>query len=114
MDILALITHIKNRSFVPRPPAFLAEEFDVGEKLHLYRYGSVALASLATAAGNVEGEVPGGVPPLLRFRQRGKQFADSVECLDVGNRIRAWGAADRRLIDEDDLFDLLAAFESLE
>src|SRR5213078_2165117 len=43
----------------------------------------------------------------LRFRQLGKQLADRREQARVGGRIRSWRAANRALIDVDDLIDVL-------
>src|SRR5581483_9297999 len=94
--------------------ALLAAEFHVGEKLHLYRDGAVTLASLAASAGDVEGEMAGGEAPLLRFGLRGEELADGVERLDVGDRVGARRAPDRRLVDEDHVVDERATLDAVE
>ena len=57
---------------------------------------------------------PGPVAALARFGQHGEQLADGSEDAGVGGRIRTRRAADGRLIDLDDLVDLLGAFDFAE
>ena len=70
-----------------------------------------ALAGLAAAARHVEREVAGGQPARPRVLGRGEQLANRIERLQIGHRIRARRAADRRLVDEHDVGDELGAFE---
>ena len=46
--------------------AFVADQFDVGQELHLHRHRAVALAGFAAAAGNIEGKMARRVAALLR------------------------------------------------
>ena len=57
VNVLAAITNVQNLLFKPRAFAFFANQFDVGEKLHLNRYRAVALANVAASARQIEGEV---------------------------------------------------------
>ena len=50
---------------------------------------------------------PGLVAAGLGLGELGVEVADLVEQLDVGRRVRARGAADRRLVDVDDLVELV-------
>src|SRR5436190_2174904 len=84
-----------------RPVANGAGDPDIGEEVHLQAIGTVALAGLATASGLVEAEAARLVTADLRLGQLGEQRADLVEDLDVRRWVRAWRAADRRLIDVD-------------
>src|SRR5262249_23831401 len=68
---------------------------------------TVALTRLAASARLVEAETAGFVPADLRFRHPGEEGADLVEDLDVGGGVGTWRAADGRLIDVDDLVDML-------
>src|SRR5690606_33575595 len=47
------------------------------------------------------------------FRQLRVQFADFVEYLDVGGRVGTRRATDRRLIDGDDLVEVVDAFDGI-
>ena len=71
-----------------------------------------ALADLAAAAFGVEREHPRRDAVQLRAGRLGEQLADLVPGLDVRRRIRARGAADRRLIDELHVVDQVRPFET--
>src|SRR6185369_15703929 len=82
-------------------------DVDVGEEVHLDLQQAVALACLAAAALDVEGEAAGLVAARLRLGQAGEPVADHGEGAGVGRGVGARGAADRRLVDVDDLVELL-------
>src|SRR5882724_8544582 len=114
MDILAAIANLKNFRLVARAFALLADQLHVGEELHLDGDRAVALTDLATASGDVEGEVPGAEAALLGLRSRGKDFTDGVEGLDVGHRVRARRSTDGGLIDQHNFIDELASVDVVE
>src|SRR5437016_13298327 len=60
VNILSPVPDIEHLGLVARPLAFLAHQFDVGEKLHLNRDEAVAVAGRAAAAANVVRNLPGG------------------------------------------------------
>jgi hypothetical protein len=93
--------------------ADFALHVDVGHEVHFDAALAVALAGLAAAAGDVEAEAAGLVAALARLGQHGEQVADGREDLGVGGGIGARRAADGRLVDADDLVDLLGAGERL-
>ncbi len=66
-------------------------------------------AGLATPALHVEGKAPGGVAVLLGLGQLGEEIAHQIEDLGVGGGIAARRSSNRRLIDVDDLVDVLEA-----
>src|SRR5262249_42730594 len=72
-----------------------------------------ALAGLAAAALDVEGEAAGLVAARLGFGQAGVPFADRGEGAGVGRGVGARGTADRRLVDVDDLVDMLEALDAV-
>ena len=111
MNILAAIADLEDLRLVARAFAFFTDQLHVGEELHFHRNRTVALAGFATAAGNIEREMPGGEAALFRFRQRRKQIADRIEGLDVGDGIRPRSPSDGRLIDQNDLVDEIVAFQ---
>src|SRR6267143_39383 len=110
MNILAAIANLEHPGLVTRSFALLADQLDVGEKLHLDRNRAVTLASLAAAAGNVEREVSRAETAFLGLRQRGKQIADRVKGLDIGDRIGARCTTDGRLVNQNNFIDELIAF----
>ncbi len=91
--------------------AHLALHVDVGHEVHFNAALAVALAGLAAAAGDVEAEAAGLVAALARLGQHGEKVADGREDLRVGGRVGARRAADGRLVDADNLVDLLGAGE---
>src|SRR6266481_5247194 len=89
--------------------AHLAENINIGQKVHFDAALSLALAVLAATAGDVEGKTPGFVPALARFRQHGVEVADMGEYSGVGGGIGAWCASNRRLVNAYDFVDVLRA-----
>ena len=87
--------------------AGLAGDPHVGEEFHLQTHRAVALARFAAAAGDVEAEAARLPAPLPGFRQHGEEAADIVPDLHVGRGVGPRRAADRRLIDDDHLVDML-------
>ena len=113
VNALALVLDFEHAGLVAGAVAFFAGQLDVGEELHFDGDGAVAFADVAASAGNVEGEVSGGVAAALGFGLRGEELADGVEGFDVGDWVGARGAADGGLVDEDDVVEALDAFEVL-
>ena len=72
---------------------------------------AVALAGFAAATGYVEAEAAGLVAALARFGKHGEEIADWREDLRVGGRVGARCAANGRLVDADNLVELVGAFE---
>ena len=106
-DVLAPVLHLQGLGVVALALAGLAGDVDVGQEVHLDLDLAVALARLAPAALDVEGEPAGLVAARARLLGPGEDLADLVENLGVGGRVGARGAADGRLVDGDDLLDLV-------
>ena len=101
VDIAAVVLDLEDAALVARALALFADQLHVGEELHLDSDGAIALAGLAAAARDVEGEMPGGVAALFGFAGGGEEAADHVERLEISDRVRARGAADGRLVHHD-------------
>ncbi len=56
VDILVAKAHFEHAALEARAPAFLADQLDVRQELHLDGDRAVALASLAAASRDVEGK----------------------------------------------------------
>ena len=106
-DVLALEADLERLAVVALAVALLAGHVDVGQEVHLDLDLTVAAAHLAAPALDVEAEAAWLVAAgagLLRLRE---EVADHVEQPRVRRRVRARRAADRRLVDRDDLVELV-------
>jgi hypothetical protein len=111
VDVQAVVADFEDAGLEAGALALLADQLDIGQKLHLHRDGAIALAGFAAPAGNVEREVAGGVAALFGVARGGEELPDQVEHLDISHRVGARGAADGRLIDHDGLADRFGAFD---
>ena len=112
-DALALELHLQRLAVVALAVADVAGDVDVGQEVHLDLDQAVALAGLAAAALDVEAEAAGLVAARLALGQAGEPVADLGEGAGVGRRVGARGAADRRLVDVDDLVEMFEAGDRL-
>ncbi len=108
-DRLALEAHLERLAVVALAVALLAGHVDVGQEVHLDLDLAVAAADLAAAALHVEAEAAGLVAARPRLLGAAEQVPDLVEHARVRGRVRARRAPDRRLVDVDDLVDLIEA-----
>jgi hypothetical protein len=104
-DRLALEGDFQRLAVVALAVADVAGDVDVGQEVHLDLDDAVALAGLAAAALDVEREAAGLVAARLGFGQAGEPVADRREGAGIGRRVGARRAADRRLVDVDDLVE---------
>ena len=110
-DALAAEQHLQRLAVVAPALADVALHIDVGQKVHLDLDDAVALAGLAAPALDVEREPPRQIAARLGLGQPGEPVADRREAAGIGRRVRARRAADRRLVDIDDLVEILDPFE---
>ena len=108
-DRLALEPDVEGLAVVALAVALLARHVDVGQEVHLDLDLPVAAADLAAPALDVEREAAGLVAARPRLLRLGEQLADLVEQPDVGGRVGPRRAPDRRLLDLDDLVELVQA-----
>jgi len=101
-DVAATVEDLQRLGSIARPAARLARHQHVGKEMHLHQDRSGAFARLAAAARNVEGKEPRPEAPGTSLGYRGQALADAVERLDVGDRVAARAAADRRLVHQFD------------
>ena len=112
-DVPALVADLERLPVVALALAHLARHVHVGEEVHLDLHQPVALAGLAPAALDVEREAPGRVAARPRVGGPREQRPDEREDAGVRRRVGARGAADRRLVDVDDLVEVLHALEAV-
>ena len=108
-DRLALEADLERLAVVALAVALLARDVDVRQEVHLDLDLAVAAADLAAPALDVEREAAGLVAARPRLLRLGEQVADDVEQPGVRRRVRPRRAADRRLVDLDDLVELVEA-----
>src|SRR5579872_7393899 len=113
VNILVTIAHFQNSALEASAAAFLADEFDIREELHLDRDRAIALAGFAAATGNIEGKVAGGEAAPLGVRGGCECIAYGIERLQVGRGIGARSAADGGLVHQDNLFDERIALDTV-
>ena len=112
-DALFLVHHLQRFAIEAMAVADGARDPDVGQEIHFEAVRAVAFARFAAAALHVEAEPARLVAAALRFGQLRVEAADVVEQLDVRAGIRARRAADRRLVDDDQLVELVDAFDAI-
>ena len=103
VNVEAVVSDFQNAGLEAGALAVVADQFDVGQELHLHGDRAVALAGFAASSGNVEGKMARGVAAAVGLRRGGEQLANDVERLDIGDGIGARRAADGRLIHQDHL-----------
>ncbi len=105
--------HIERLTVVPLAAALLARDIHIREEVHLDLDETIALAGLAAPTLHVEGEASRAVTAQLRLRHLGEEFPNGRKEPRIRRRVRARGAPDRRLVDIDDLVEVLEAGDAL-
>ena len=108
-DVFSLVGDLERLAIVAFALADFADRVGVGQEMHLDLDQAVALAIFAAAAFDVETETPRAVTANARSRQLAEQIADRRERAGVSDGIGARSAADRALVDDDRLVDLIEA-----
>ena len=106
-DVLPLPAHLEGVTGEPGSATSFASHPDIGEEVHVEPHRAVPLAGLAPPPGDVEAESPCLPATRLRIGEHREEVADVVPHLHVGRRVAPRRAADRRLIDDDHLVDLI-------
>ncbi len=86
-------------------------QFHIGQKLHLHNHGSAALAGWAAPGLQVERKMAGTESAAAGVAGFGENFADVVKGLRVCCRIRPRRPADRGLVHEDHVGNMLGILE---
>ena len=112
-DREAAVLHLERLAVVAAAAARVAGDEDVGQEVHLDAQHAVALAGLAAPALHVEREAPRLVAAGARVGQAGVEIAQEREDAGVRRGVRARRAADGRLVDRDDLVDVLEPLDAV-
>ena len=108
-DRAPLVLHLEGLPVVAAALAHLARHVDVRQEVHLDLDLAVARAVLAASTPDVEREPARLEPADAGLRHLRVELADVVEHPRVRGGVRARRPADGRLVDVDDLVDLLPA-----
>jgi len=106
-DALAMPLRMERLGRVAAALAGLALHPHVGQEVHLHAALAEALAGFAAATIHIEAEGARREPAGARLGHLCVELADVVEHAGVGGRRRAGRRADRLLINEDHLVDLI-------
>ena len=112
-DGQALVLDLQRFPVVALAVAHLAGHVNIRHEVHFDFQQPVAGAGLATPALHVEGEAVLLIAADLGLRQLGEHLADHVEQAGIGGGVGAGRAADGRLVDADDLVQLLHALDAV-
>ena len=110
---LPLIANVARVAVIARATAGLAGHVDIGQEVHFDGDESVAFTLLATAALHVETETPRLIPPCARLGHPGEEIANGREEPGVCGRVRARRAPDGRLVDVDDLVEVIEPLDAV-
>src|ERR1700704_1988120 len=112
-DVLASVRDIERVAVVARALADLTRDVHVGKKVHLDLDRAVARTRFAPSPAHVERKTSGEIPADLRLLCLAEEPADVVEHSRVRRGIGARRAPDRRLVDVDDLVEVLETLDRL-
>jgi hypothetical protein len=113
-DRLPLVVDLQRFAVVPLATTLLTRHINVGQKVHLDLKQTVSAARLASSSGHVEREPALRVAAHLGLRQLGEDLADGRKDTGVRRGVRAWSSSNRRLIDRDDLVEMLDPLQPIE
>jgi len=102
-DVEAFVGDFERLAIEATATARLAGHIDRRQEIHLDLDHAIAFAVFATPALHVEAEPARPVTAHAGRRQLREEIADRIERAGVGERIRARGAPDRCLVDDDSL-----------
>jgi len=112
-NVQVLETHLQGLAVKARPVAHIAGYIHIRQELHFNTQLPLPLAGLAATTVYIEGETPWFVPAHLALRHFGEQGADMVKQTSVSRWVGARRAPDGRLVDVDDLVQVLQPFDAV-
>ena len=113
VDVLSLVLHVQGLTVIPFAAAYLAGHIYIRQEMHLNLDNAVSAARFTPAALYVKAEPSFAVPLCLGVRSGGEQVPYKVEYACVGSRVGPGSTPDGRLVDVDNLIQLLHALDAL-
>ena len=112
-DVLALVVHFQGLAVIASALTHLTRNIHVRQEVHLDLDGAIALACLAAPTLDIEGEAAGLVAANLGLLGFGKKVTDLVKDARIGCWVGTRGAANRALVNLDQLIQVLHALDAL-
>lgn len=112
-DVLPFILDLEGFVVVAAAVASGAGDVDVGEEVHFDFVDTVALAGFAASTLNIETEAAGFITAKFSFGLMSEKFADLIEDTGISRDVGTRGAANRGLVDDDTLVEMLDAVDAL-
>ena len=112
-DAFVAIFHLQRFAAITLAFADIAGDVNVGQKVHFNLDDAIALAGFAASALDVERETPRCIAARFSVWQSSKPFADRRKRARIGGWIRAWCAANGRLVNIDDLVEMFKTVDAL-
>ena len=101
------IAHLERFTVVALSMAYFARHINVRQKMHLNFDNAIPPAGLAASTLHIEAEAAVAIAPHARIRRLRIDVADEIKQPRIGSRITARRAPNGRLINVDDLIELL-------
>ena len=111
-DALALVFHIQRLTIVAFAATDLAGDIDIRQEMHLDLNDTVTTAGFTSSALDIKAETSLAVPFRLGICGGSEQVTDQIKHSGIGSRVGSGGTSDGRLVDIDDLVQLLHTFDS--
>ena len=113
-NIFALVFDFQRFPVVARTVTNLTGYVHIGQEIHFNADNAIAVAGLAAAAFNIKAKAAGLIAAHLRFGRLAEKLADKIKDPRIGCRIGTRCPANWRLVNVDDLIDVLCATQFLE
>jgi len=110
---VAFVFDLQRLAVVASALADVALHVDIRQEVHFDHVYTLAVAGFAATSLHVEAELSNRVTTGFGLHRGRNDLMDGVKGSCVGGWVGARGAVDRRLIDDDHLFDRLNALEIL-
>src|SRR6266498_2617471 len=108
-DRTSLVLYGQRFLVVAPASADFADDINIRQEVHLNAALAFSLTGFAASAGDIKREPAWFVAALARFREHGVEIANVREDSRVSCRIRAWRPANGRLVNANNLVDILRA-----
>ena len=113
MDALALVFYLQCLPVIPAALADFTGHKDIRQEVHLNFQDTIAFTGFTPATLDVEGKASAGIALEFGVRCLGKQFPDIGKHTGIGGRIGTRCPSDGRLVNVNNLVQLLNALQAI-
>ena len=112
-DIFSLELYLKGLVVVSGPTTRFTLDINIREEMHLDLLGSAPLTDLTTTSLGIETKSPRTKSSLLSVERCGEYLTNMGEESGIGGDIGVWSFANRGLIDDDRLVDMIDSLDAV-